>query len=213
MPRSRWKRVPAAGISPADSAVEPRGRASRSMTTHFGARLARRQRRAESGRPGADDQTPALSPRRRAPAASRRVIGAHLGQRFGDGRHRATGLAARRSAVSCTVGEKAAQPSSAARSLEIAHMRVAHGRGDAAVGDDAADIELFDARLAQHPFEPASCRRRNRRSSRPKDRRARARRRAHGPRRPARNRPCAGTAAAPSDAARSAARRPGRAPA
>jgi hypothetical protein len=32
MPASRWKRVPAAGMSPADSAVEPAGAASRSMT-------------------------------------------------------------------------------------------------------------------------------------------------------------------------------------
>ena len=33
MPLSRWKRVPAAGMSPAESAVEPDGTSSRSMTT------------------------------------------------------------------------------------------------------------------------------------------------------------------------------------
>ena len=33
-------------------------------------------------------------------------------------------------------------------------MRIAQGRGDAAVGDDPTDIDLFDSRLAQRPFEP-----------------------------------------------------------
>jgi hypothetical protein len=33
MPRSRWKRVPAAGISPAERLVEPRGTGSRSITS------------------------------------------------------------------------------------------------------------------------------------------------------------------------------------
>ena len=33
MPLARWKRVPAAGISPAESAVEPDGTSSRSTTT------------------------------------------------------------------------------------------------------------------------------------------------------------------------------------
>ena len=33
IPCARWKRVPAAGMSPADSAVDPDGTASRSITT------------------------------------------------------------------------------------------------------------------------------------------------------------------------------------
>src|SRR5450759_1965218 len=33
MPLARWKRVPAAGMSPADSAVDPAGTASRSIST------------------------------------------------------------------------------------------------------------------------------------------------------------------------------------
>ena len=33
MPLARWNRVPAAGMSPADRAVEPEGTASRSTTT------------------------------------------------------------------------------------------------------------------------------------------------------------------------------------
>jgi hypothetical protein len=37
---------------------------------------------------------------------------------------------------------------------ELAHMRVAHRRGDAAIGDDAGEIEVLDAAFAQAPFEP-----------------------------------------------------------
>ena len=38
--------------------------------------------------------------------------------------------------------------------VEITHMRIADGRGHAAIGDDATDDECFNARLAQNPFEP-----------------------------------------------------------
>jgi hypothetical protein len=33
-------------------------------------------------------------------------------------------------------------------------MGVPHGRSDAAIGDDAGDLEHLDPRLAQNPFEP-----------------------------------------------------------
>src|SRR3954466_5118078 len=33
-------------------------------------------------------------------------------------------------------------------------MCVAHRRGNAAIGDNAGEVELLDAALAQHPFEP-----------------------------------------------------------
>ncbi len=39
-------------------------------------------------------------------------------------------------------------------------MRVAHRRGDAAIGDDAGEEQLLDAALAQHPFEPRGVERR-----------------------------------------------------
>ena len=37
--------------------------------------------------------------------------------------------------------------------VEVAHMRVTHGRCDATIGDDAADKKTLDAALAQHPFK------------------------------------------------------------
>ena len=52
-------------------------------------------------------------------------------------------------AVSCSAGENAAQPSESTTVDEIADVRIADGRRDAAVGDDAGDIELVDAHLAQ----------------------------------------------------------------
>ena len=44
--------------------------------------------------------------------------------------------------------------------VEFAHMGVPHGRGHAAIGDDAGNIEPVDAALAQHPFEPRHVERR-----------------------------------------------------
>src|SRR4029077_2437388 len=38
--------------------------------------------------------------------------------------------------------------------MELAHMRVAHGRGDAAIGDDAGEVKMLDAAFAQTPLEP-----------------------------------------------------------
>src|SRR5947209_4263286 len=32
-------------------------------------------------------------------------------------------------------------------------MRIAHRRGDATIGDDAGEVQMLDAALAQHPFE------------------------------------------------------------
>ena len=56
MPSAAWKRVPAAGMSPADKAVEPDGTASRSITHRLDPRLAGGKRRGEPGGAGADDQ-------------------------------------------------------------------------------------------------------------------------------------------------------------
>ena len=44
--------------------------------------------------------------------------------------------------------------------VELAHMRVAHRRGDAAIGHDAGEIEVLDAAFLQHPFEPRGVERR-----------------------------------------------------
>jgi hypothetical protein len=44
--------------------------------------------------------------------------------------------------------------------VELAHVRVPHGRGDAAVGHDAGKIEMLDAAFPQHPFEARSVERR-----------------------------------------------------
>ncbi len=56
MPRARWKRVPAAGMSPADNAVDPAGTASRSITTgSIPASLAASAAHKPGGA-GADDQ-------------------------------------------------------------------------------------------------------------------------------------------------------------
>src|SRR5205085_7382390 len=41
-----------------------------------------------------------------------------------------------------------------------AHMRVAHRRGNAAVGDDTGEIKLLDAAFAQGPFEARGMERR-----------------------------------------------------
>src|SRR5262249_29238355 len=46
------------------------------------------------------------------------------------------------------------------RAVELAHMGVAHRRGDAAVGDDAGEIQLFHGAFAQHPFETRHVKRR-----------------------------------------------------
>ena len=197
--------------SPADSAVEPRGTMSRSI------------RRRPLPRPRAP-RAPRIvrrRPRRRPPLA-RLVSNAEgggldrhrrpLAKHVGDGRaarngpqRRDRGRVGHRVEGGAAVGQH--------DRLDVAHMRVAHGRGDAAVGDDAADDRAARRPPCATPIRAASCRRRNRRSSRSGNRRARVRRRAHGPRRPARNRPCAETAATPSDAARSSARRRVRAPA
>jgi hypothetical protein len=40
------------------------------------------------------------------------------------------------------------------RHAEVAHVRVAGGGGDAAVGDDAADDEVPDAGAPQHELQP-----------------------------------------------------------
>src|SRR3954462_1400594 len=40
------------------------------------------------------------------------------------------------------------------RTVELAHMRIPHGRGDATIGDDSGEIEVLDAGFTQHPFEP-----------------------------------------------------------
>ena len=46
--------------------------------------------------------------------------------------------------------------------VEIAHMRVAHGRGDAAIGHDAAEDQRPNAGAGQHPFHAALIKRRER---------------------------------------------------
>ena len=56
MPSAAWKRVPAAGMSPADKAVEPDGTASRSITHRLDPGLAGGERGGEPGGARADDQ-------------------------------------------------------------------------------------------------------------------------------------------------------------
>src|SRR5437763_11369370 len=46
------------------------------------------------------------------------------------------------------------------RAIELAYLRIADRRSDAAIGDDAGEIELRDATFAQAPFEPRGVERR-----------------------------------------------------
>ena len=115
--------------------------------------------------------------------------------------------AAPRSPSRASPRRKAAQPSASTTRFEVAHMGIAHGRGHAAIGDDAADDQRVDAALAQHPFEPRHVEGRIGDLLDRRGRRAPEHRPVAWPQRPARNRPSRETAAAPSGAARSSARR------
>ena len=107
-------------------------------------------------RPAAPAPTirPAPRFRRRRQRLHARSCGAELGHGLGDRDHRAE-RAQRGERRLMHLAREGGAAVGKDRDVEIAHMRVAHRRGDAAIGDDAADVELLDIRLAQHPFEPA----------------------------------------------------------
>ncbi len=151
MPSARCAAVAAAGMKPEDIAVLPAGRGSRSSTMRLGPGIGELQRRHHPAAPAPTTSTSA--------SRSKRV-----------GRVAAAGHA-RRAAISAQVEVSETVDSEAMAAVvhllrkggaavgqqhrvKVAHMGVAQRRGDAAIGDDAADDQRVDPAFAQHPFQP-----------------------------------------------------------
>ncbi len=179
--RSRCTRVPAAGMKPLDSAVDPLASASRSSSTQ--------------STPASRSISAAVRPQAPAPTMATGVWGGRGGHQLAahDARHvhrqplfvrrarqqRGHRVATQHLAPRCagrparcraSAASKAAQPSAQHADAVLAHMRIAHRAGDAAVGDDAARPPAARCRHGAAPSR-AGCRRRPNRPPCPPPRR------------------------------------------